>query len=89
MRAQIIIQGLIQGVGYRFFAIEQARKYNIRGYVRNLPDGCVEVIAEGDKGMLNDFIKRLRIGPPSGHVTGIDVKWHEEEYGFTDFDVRF
>jgi len=89
VKSQIIIQGLIQGVGYRFFVLEQAREYNIRGYVRNLPDGCVEVAAEGDKGMLNDFIKRLRIGPPSAHVTGIDVKWHEKEYGFTDFDVRF
>ena len=89
MRVQIIIQGLVQGVGYRFFAIDLARQYNVRGYVRNLPDGCVEVIAEGDKGILNDFINRLKIGSASAHVTGINVDWSDEEYGFDNFDIRF
>ena len=89
MTAQIIVQGMVQGVGYRFYVVELARQYSIRGYVQNLPNGRVAVVAEGDKGILNDFIERLRIGSTSAHVTGIDVKWSEEECGFKDFDVRF
>lgn len=89
MRAEIIIQGLVQGVGYRFFVIEQARDFHVNGYVRNLPDGRVEVVAEADKGILNDFINMLKIGPPPAHIAGIDVKWHEEDIGFTDFGVKF
>lgn len=89
MKVVLVVQGLVQGVGYRFFVVEQAKEYHIKGYARNLSDGNVEVIAEGDKGMLNEFIEQLRIGPPSSRVTGFDVKWSEEEYGFTDFDIRF
>ncbi len=89
MKAVIYVQGLVQGVGYRFFVVEQARQYNIKGYVKNLPSGNVEVVAEGERGMLNDFVKKLKIGPYSARVTSMDVKWHEEEYEFSDFDIRF
>jgi acylphosphatase len=89
MKASIIVQGLVQGVGYRFFTVDMARKYKIKGYARNLPDGNVEVIAEGNQGMLNDFVKQLKIGPHSSKVTAIDVKWSEQEYGYTDFNIRY
>jgi acylphosphatase len=89
MKASIIIQGLVQGVGYRFFALEMAKQYNIKGYARNLPDGNVEVIAEGNQGMLSDFIKQLKIGPRSSRVTGVDVQWSEQEQGYTDFTIRY
>ncbi len=89
MKAVIVIQGLVQGVGYRFFAIEQAKRFSIKGYVQNLSNSNVEVVAEGNEGMLKDFIKKLKIGPPSAHVTGVDVRWNDEECGFTNFDVRF
>ncbi len=89
MKAEIIIQGLVQGVGYRFFAIKQAQLYNIKGYTKNLPDGSVEVVAEGEQGMINDFIESLKIGPLSARVAGIDVKWREEDEGFTEFGLRF
>jgi len=89
MRAKIVLQGLVQGVGYRFFVVDRAKQYNITGYVQNLPNGNVEVIAEGAQGILKEFIKELRIGPVSAHITGIDVQWKEGEYGFTEFDIRF
>ncbi len=89
MKAQIIVQGIVQGVNYRFFTVNMAEQYNIRGYCLNLPDGNVEVVAEGDKGMLNEFIERLKIGPPSAHVTGIDVKWDNTDSGFDDFGIRY
>jgi acylphosphatase len=89
MKAQIIVQGIVQGVSYRFFTVDMAKQYNIRGYCRNLPDGNVEVIAEGDEGMVNEFIKQLKIGPPAAHVTSIDVKWDNTDSGFDDFGIRY
>ena len=89
MRAVISVQGLVQGVGYRFFVVRQAQQHDIKGYVRNLPDGNVQVVAEGNKGMLNDFIRQLKIGPVSAHVTGTDVQWDEQEEGFSEFEVKF
>ncbi|UCF71447.1 MAG: acylphosphatase [candidate division WOR-3 bacterium] len=89
MKANITVQGVVQGVGYRFFVLNQARLYDIKGYVRNMPDGTVEVVAEGDKGIVKDFINRLRIGPLSAHVTGMKVKWSEEEKGYTEFRLQY
>jgi acylphosphatase len=87
--ATIIVQGIVQGVGYRFFVLNTAKQYNVAGYVRNLSNGSVEIVAEGTQGLLQDFIQHIKIGPVSAHVTGIDVQWKKEEKGFTDFDVRF
>lgn len=88
MKAEIVVQGVVQGVGYRFFVLNQAHLYDLKGYVRNLPNGSVEVVAEGEKGLVKDFIDRLRIGPMSAHVTGIDVKWYKEDSGYTEFRLQ-
>jgi acylphosphatase len=89
MRATIIVQGVVQGVGFRFFVIEKAREYKVKGYVRNRPDGTVEVVAEGVKSLLQDFINRLKIGPVSAHVTGLEVAWDSSENQFSTFDIRY
>lgn len=89
MKAVITITGLVQGVGYRFFCVRQAQQHNIRGYVQNLGNGDVQVVAEGGRGVINDFVKRLKVGPVSAHVTGIDVQYTQEEEGFTEFEVKF
>ncbi len=89
MHAEIVVQGVVQGVGYRFFAIHKAREYGITGYVQNLPDGSVLVVAEGEKGILNDFINQLKIGPPAARVTKVDVKLSEREKGYKNFSVKF
>lgn len=89
MRALIIVQGLVQGVGYRFFAVEQAKRFMIRGYTKNLPNGNVEIVAEGDEHAINGFIEQLRIGPAAAHVSAVDVEWKDSELGFSDFDIRY
>jgi acylphosphatase len=89
MKADVVVQGVVQGVGYRFFVLNQARLYDVKGYVKNMPDGTVQVVAEGKKGMVKDFVERLRIGPLSAHVTGVDVKWHEKDSGFTEFRLQY
>jgi acylphosphatase len=89
MRANIIVQGLVQGVGYRFFAVEQAKNFNVQGYAKNLPNGNVEIIAEGGEGAIKGFIEQLRIGPPSAQISAVDVEWTDSEFGFTEFDIRY
>ncbi|MBN2620827.1 acylphosphatase [candidate division WOR-3 bacterium] len=89
MRALIIVQGIVHGVGYRFFAVEQAKRFMIRGYAKNLPDNTVEIVAEGDENAIKGFVEQLRIGPPSAHVSAVDVEWKDSEFGFSDFDIRY
>lgn len=67
-----LISGRVQGVGYRFFAEHWAHRLGIRGYVKNLWDGNVEVYAIGDEASLGEFKRRLADGPRSAHVTGVE-----------------
>ncbi|HEX7318979.1 MAG TPA: acylphosphatase [bacterium] len=89
MHASIIVQGLVQGVGFRSFVYGTATRMGLTGHVSNMPDGTVQVIAEGDKGLLSDLIKELKIGPIGSEVTAVDVKWSEEEEGYNDFGLEY
>ena len=89
IRAHITVSGVVQGIGYRFFAQRTATELGITGYVRNLPDGRVEVVAEGKQGLMNSFIEELRRGPWSAHVSGIDVETSQYKAEFNRFTIRF
>lgn len=89
IHAEIVVQGLVQGIGYRYFALRKAREYNLSGYVKNLPNGDVLCEVEGDKGLINDFIKELKIGPTFSRVTNINVEVSNNLEGYTTFEVRF
>ena len=80
---------MVQGVGYRWFVMRRAKESKLAGYVRNLPDGDVEVEVEGDQGLIIDFAGELRIGPHSAHVTDIKINWSEFESKFKGFEIRF
>jgi acylphosphatase len=69
-----LIGGRVQGVGFRAFTEWQAAIEGLHGWVRNLPDGRVEITAEGDAEALQRFEQHLRHGPPGARVTGIDVE---------------
>ena len=88
-RAEIVVSGLVQGVGYRFFAERQGRRYGLNGFCRNLPDGTVEVVVEGDYGLICSYIEDLRRGPMSAAVGGVKVKWGDCRDEFDDFRIRF
>lgn len=88
-RADILISGLVQGVGYRFFAERVAKRYGLKGFCRNLPNGMVEVIVEGEYGLISDYIKELERGPISARVSSVNVKWLDYSGEFGDFDIRF
>lgn len=89
LRFRIVVSGLVQGVGFRFFVARTARAYGLTGWVKNRADGTVEVEAEGEKSVLHAFMKELRIGPPSSRVSGVDVEDLPPGEGYDDFDVRF
>ncbi len=87
-----IAEGRVQGVGYRWFVQNIATKLGIKGYVRNLPDGTVEVEAEGDTDSLDALVSEMKKGPLGAHVKA--VKTHrtdlqsESERRFTTFEIR-
>jgi acylphosphatase len=87
--AHIVISGLVQGVGYRWFVTRKAQEYNLTGYVKNLYNGDVEVEAEGHKAMILDFARDLKVGPRSGHVTDMKIDWDEYKNRYGSFDVKF
>jgi acylphosphatase len=85
-RAHVVIDGKVQGVFYRAFVRDQALDFGLKGWVRNLGDGKVEAVFEGDKKIIEQAIKGCYIGPPGARVSNIDVKWEphgEEEKGFS------
>jgi len=71
----IIVEGLVQGVGYRWYAARRAQALGVRGFVRNLFDGTVEVHASGDRSLLEELIRDLKIGPRSAQVRDMKIEW--------------
>ncbi len=67
-----VIRGIVQGVGFRYFAQRRAEQLGVRGYVKNLPDGRVEVYAIGSPEKLAELRQLLEIGPRSAHVTAVE-----------------
>ncbi len=86
-RVRVRVHGRVQGVGFRWSAVEMARAFGVRGRVRNLPDGEVEAVLEGDEPAVERMLDWLRQGPRHARVTGVTVA--DEPYAgeFTDFSV--
>lgn len=87
-RAEIIVNGLVQGVGFRYFVYREALKLNLTGYTINLYTGEVLTVAEGEKGLVEEFIKKLRTGPSHASVKNCFVEWKEPEDEFDNFNIR-
>ena len=88
-RAKIIVNGLVQGVGYRYFVMRHAENLNLNGYTQNLFTGEVLTEVEGDAGLINEFIKQLKIGPSKSHVVNCAVEWLGYKNEFSRFEVRY
>jgi acylphosphatase len=85
-RAHLFIDGRVQGVFYRAFTRELAHSLGLDGWVRNLRDGRVEALFEGEKGTIQKAIQACYAGPPGAIVTNIDIQWETytgEEKGFS------
>ena len=71
----MLISGIVQGVCFRGFTREVAYSLGLRGWVRNLYDGRVEALLEGDRTAIENALRTLRVGPPGAVVDNIDIKW--------------
>jgi acylphosphatase len=83
------VGGRVQGVGYRYFTVEVAESCGVRGFVRNLEDGAVEVAAEGTPEAIGSFLTSLRGGPRSSRVEQFEVRDVEATGAFQGFGVRY
>ncbi|MCK4665756.1 acylphosphatase [Candidatus Dependentiae bacterium] len=88
-RVLVEVFGRVQGVCFRYYAVERAKSLDLTGYVRNCLDGSVEVIAEGDEDRLRSFVDWTREGSPASRVREIKVTWDEFRDEFDNFTVKF
>ena len=85
-----VVRGRVQGVGFREFVISRATAARLTGYVRNLSDGgSVEIVAEGPRTNLDDFLGLLQKGSRLSTVQAVEVHWGPPTGGYSDFGVRF
>lgn len=88
-RLHAIVNGRVQGVGYRKFVWKNVRDTGVVGYVRNLPDRTVEVVAEGEERDLEEVVRLLRRGPLLARVDDVAVEYLEATVEFLEFSVRY
>ncbi len=88
-RAHIFVSGWVQGVFFRDHTQRCAVSLQLTGWVRNLKDGRVEVIAEGDKQAIEDLISKLKEGPRLARVENVDVTWEDYTGEFSEFSVTY
>jgi len=88
VRLHAWVEGRVQGVGFRFFVVERAEALGITGWVRNTFDDKVEVVAEGDRTVLEKLLSALRLGPRAAYVTQVHQEWNQASGEFSGFHVR-
>jgi len=86
---QVVVHGRVQGVFFRTFVERWAEQLRLTGYVRNLPDGTVEVRAEGEREQLEKLLAYLEKGPPPARVAKVVADWAEYSGDFPGFSVRY
>ncbi len=84
---RVIVRGRVQGVFFRAFAAGRARELGVRGYVRNRRDGSVEVVAEGEKKILEELIRQLKAGPPAARVDKVETSWDNFSGRYASFAI--
>ena len=88
-RLSAMVYGYVQGVNFRYFVLRLARSLDLKGYVCNLPDGSVEVVAEGERDRLERLAEQLKVGPRAARVKGVETHWADYSGEFTDFEIRY
>ncbi len=89
VRVRVFAGGRVQGVAYRFFAEKYAARLGITGWVRNLADGRVEMLAEGPADEIKTFLERLKEGPGRARVDSFEVRREPSTGEFRDFRIAF
>ena len=88
-RFQVIVRGIVQGVNFRYYTQRQANRYNVTGWVRNLPDGSVAAVFEGEEQDVEAMVQWCRHGPPSAQVTELIAQPEEYRGEFSSFSIRY
>lgn len=87
MKKHITIYGRVQGVGFRHFIKTNAKKCGVRGWAKNLENGTVEAIFEGDESSVQQLIERCKKGPAAGFAEKMDIEDEQDETSYTDFRI--
>jgi len=88
-RAHIYVSGHVQGVCYRDFTQKWASSLNLTGWVKNLYDGRVEAVAEGDKEKIETLVNKMKEGPSLANVENTDFSWEEYTGEYKDFRITW
>lgn len=88
-KIRLLISGDVTGVGFRYWTLKRAQLLKLTGWVRNISKGTVEIVAEGEKDKLEEFIKRCHRGPDVANVEKVEVKWGEAAGEFVGFEMRY
>ena len=86
-RARVVLSGRVQGVGFRQHAVEVAHRYGVTGWVRNLPDGRLEALAEGEKEAVDSLPARCKHGPRLARIDEMKVNGEPHRGEFVDFRI--
>ena len=84
----IFFEGRVQGVGFRYTARSIAKQIGLLGYVKNLPNGNVEMYIEGEKGKIHECIEEIK-REMRGYIKDVSLQWQQYQGHFTTFDIRF
>ena len=85
--ADIIVKGLVQGVGFRFFVYRIGKSLNLVGTVENLSGGVVKIVVEGDRSAIEEMIRFVKVGPRSAEVNDVVIHWTSPKHSFPDFTI--
>ncbi len=85
---KILLSGRVQGVGFRYFTENRAHKHHITGYVRNTPDDKVEIICQGSREALDNFIRQVKKGPSFAKVFHADIQPVTNPKNYHSFDIK-
>ncbi len=89
VRTHVYVSGYVQGVWFRSHTREAAERLGVCGWVRNMPDGRVEAVFEGDEEKVEAMVDFCRRGPPGAHIEAVEVKREQYKGEFSDFGIRY
>jgi acylphosphatase len=89
LRLDATVRGMVQGVSFRWYTQRRADELGVRGYVRNMRDGSVHVVAEGERSALETLLDWLRRGPAAAIVENVATRWSAPTGEFGRFEIRY
>jgi len=88
-QVHVYYSGRVQGVGFRMSAEEAAHHMQVRGWVKNLRDGRVELVAEADETTLQRFLREIEKGQMKNFIQHVELSWNPADGTFDDFEIRY